>query len=96
LRRKIAPQFPEVGFNRLHSALPHSALLTASIPFEVPHLPTPNAICFQELLHGGRNFHDMGLCRKMSGIEKLDLRVRQVFPKRLCSRGNEKGIKAAL
>ena len=53
---------------------------------------TPTAISFQELLHGGRNFYDVCFCRKMSGIEELDLCVRQVSPKRLCSRGDEKGI----
>jgi hypothetical protein len=53
---------------------------------------TPNAICFQERLHGGRNFYNVCLCRKMSAIEELDLCVRQVFTKRLCSRGNENGI----
>jgi len=52
----------------------------------------PNATCSQKLLHGGRNFYDVCLYRKMSGIEELDLCVRQVFSKRLCSRGNEKGI----
>src|SRR6185503_14409277 len=53
---------------------------------------TRNAVCIEELLHRCRNFADMRLDRKMSGIEELDRCVRQVFAKRLGSRRNEEGI----
>src|ERR1700722_6157897 len=55
----------------------------------------PDAICFEEVFHCGCDFYDMCLYRKMSGIKELNLRVRQVFPERLRSRGNEKGIALA-
>ena len=54
--------------------------------------PEPDAIRFEELLHSGSNFYDVCLCRKMSGIKELNLRVRYVFPKSLGSCGNEKRI----
>src|SRR5579872_714155 len=46
----------------------------------------------KEVFHRCRNFYDVSLYRKMSGIEELHLRVRQVFSKCLCSRRNKKGI----
>src|SRR5262245_15705176 len=54
--------------------------------------PALDVICVQELLHGGSNFYGMCLYRKMSSVKQLNLCVRQIFPKRLCSSGEEKGI----
>ena len=50
------------------------------------------AICGEEVFHGGSNFDDVRLRRKMSGIEELNLRARYVFAERLRSCGDEKGI----
>src|SRR5580658_2621433 len=46
----------------------------------------------EELFHRCCNFDDVSLDCKMPGIEKLHLRVRQVFFKSLCSGRNEEGI----
>src|SRR5262245_59388365 len=46
----------------------------------------------KEVFHRRGNFHDVCLNCEMACIEELDLRVRQVFSKRLGSRRNEEGI----
>src|SRR5580658_9049181 len=51
-----------------------------------------DAIRCEESFHRGRDFYYVCLNRKVSGIEELHLRVRQVFLKGLCSRGNEERI----
>src|SRR5580693_7888319 len=51
-----------------------------------------SALVAEELFHRCRNFDDVSLYRKMTGIEELHLRVRQVLSKGLCSRGNEERI----
>src|SRR5215471_3116124 len=51
-----------------------------------------NDIRGQEVFHRRGNFHDVCLDCKMTCIEELNLGVRQVFSKRLGSRGNEKRI----
>src|SRR5580698_8858077 len=51
-----------------------------------------DAIRGEEGFHRDGNFYNMCLKREVSGIEELDLRIRQVPLKGLCSRGNEEGI----
>src|SRR5215472_8477793 len=52
----------------------------------------PDAVRFEEVLHGGSNFYSVCLCRKMAGVKELNLRTRQVFPKSFGSCGNEERI----
>src|SRR5215469_5971490 len=53
---------------------------------------TPDSVRFQEVHHGGSNFDDVCFQREMPGIEKLNLRVRYVFPIRFGSCRNEERI----
>src|SRR5215510_10027520 len=53
---------------------------------------TLNARRGEEVFHRRGNFHDVCLDCEMTGIEELDLCVRQVFSKSFGSRRNEKRI----
>jgi hypothetical protein len=52
----------------------------------------PNVVRLKECFHRRGNLCSVCLYREMSGIEEFNLRVRQVFPKRLCSSRNEERI----
>ena len=52
-------------------------------------LLAPKPFGIKKLFHRSSNFDDVSLYRKMTGIEELHLRIRQVLSKCLCSRRNE-------
>ena len=50
------------------------------------------AVRVEERSHRSGDVHDVGLGRKMSCIQELDVCVGEVVPERLGSRGDEEGI----
>src|SRR5215469_10173211 len=46
----------------------------------------------KEVLHGGSNFRDVCLCRKVSGVKELNLRTRYVLLKGFSARWNKEGV----